>query len=245
MALAFWKPWSPRPTVLLSFAFVHQLSAVFIFVASFGFCLLDHKSNQKKTVHMRGPCCFEMVWNLIFFMFFPWSVSGCVWAAWAAAFGSRWVEALFRSYHSEPCSSICFCAANSSPYLDVMQHSADIGQLQQHATTDQQLSTKPSVSHWVILHILYSCISSHGLQSASSHEFSISSMTHSKYQGDPRGTTSVKQSEQLDLSGPFQVEASFSLCQLSLQVFDFLAKVLKGVDGFTLVSKGHKISKDV
>ena len=77
----FWKPWSPRPPVLLSFAFVHQLSAVFIFVASFGFCLLDHKSNQKKTVHMRGPCCFEMVWNLkymFFFMFFPWSVSGCV-----------------------------------------------------------------------------------------------------------------------------------------------------------------------
>jgi len=72
-------------------------------------------------------------------------------------------------------------------------------------------------------------------------------MTHSKYQGDPRGTTSVKQSEQLDLSGPFQVEASFSLCQLSLQVFDFLAKVLKGVDGFTLISKGHKknMSKDV
>ena len=66
----FWKPWSPRPPVLLSFAFVHQLSAVFIFVASFGFCLLDHKSNQKKTVHMRGPCCFEMVWNLKYMFFF-------------------------------------------------------------------------------------------------------------------------------------------------------------------------------
>lgn len=39
--------------------------------------------------------------------------------------------------------------------------------------------------------------------------------------------------ELLDLSSPLQVETAFSFCQFSLQVFNFLAEILQGVERFT------------
>ena len=241
----FWKPWSPRPPVLLSFAFVHQLSAVFIFVASFGFCLLDHKSNQKKTVHMRGPCCFEMVWNLKY-MFFS-----CFFReVFQAVFGQHGQQHLAVAElkhssvptipsHAPPFVFAQPTARHTSMWCSTPQILANFNNMQQ-LISNCLLSLVCHTESYCIYYILASPAMDCNLRV-------LYSMTHSKYQGDPRGTTSVKQSEQLDLSGPFQVEASFSLCQLSLQVFDFLAKVLKGVDGFTLISKGHKknMSKDV
>ena len=127
------SPDPPRPLFLLSFAFVYELSAVFIFAARFGFCLLDHTSNHReKTVDMGDL----VVLKYVLFIFVPCSVSGCVWAAWGSSiWQSLSFSARFHSNHSEPCSSICFCAANNSPYLNVMQHSTNIGQLPQNATT--------------------------------------------------------------------------------------------------------------
>lgn len=150
--------------------------------------------------------------------------------------------------HAPPFVFVQPTARHTSMWCSTPQILANCNNMQQLISNCLLSLVCHTESYCIYMHITkYSCISSHGLQSASSLYLAWHTPNISKYQGVQHLLNIVKQSEQLDLSGPFQVEASFSLCQLSLQIFDFLAKVLKGVDGFTSVSKGHKknMSKNV
>ena len=205
-----------------------QLSAVFIFVASFGFCLLDHKSNQRKKLCTCGDLValkwFE-IWNICFF-FHVFSVK-CFRLCLGSMGSSIWQSLSWStlpflpfSSHAPPFVFAQPTARHTSMWCSTPQILANCNNMQQ-LISNCLLSLVCHTESYCIYYILASPAMDCNLRV-------LYSMTHSKYQGDPRGTTSVKQSEQLDLSGPFQVEASFSLCQLSLQVFDFLAKGSEG-----------------